>query len=89
MKPARPEPPRPSIAVRFRSEIDQAVTDGVLRDDMALHLTRGDVELLKRDRNVPLADINFAGGTMTYLGVKVLKGDVTLSILHRQVADKV
>jgi hypothetical protein len=53
---------------------------------MALHLTLGDVEQLKRDRAVAMEDISFAGGTMKYLGVKVVKGDVTLSVL-RQTAD--
>lgn len=78
---------RPTVALRFRSEIEQAESQGAARDDLTLHLTLGDVEQLKRDRKVPMADISFTGGTMTYLGVKVLKGEVPLSILRRRVAE--
>lgn len=85
MKPSVVAAPRLSIAARFRTEIERAASDGVAIDDMALHLTLGDVELLKRDRAVPVADVSFAGGIMTYLGVKVMKGNVAQSVLHRQV----
>ena len=76
--------PRPTVASRFRTEIERAASEGVLLDNLALHLTLGDVEQLKRDRAVAVADISFAGGTMKYLGVKVVKGDVAMSALHRQ-----
>ena len=76
--------PRPTVASRFRTEIERAASEGVLLDEMALHLTLGDVEQLKRDRAVAVADISFTGGTMKYLGVKVVKGDVPLSILRQQ-----
>ncbi len=78
-----------SVALRFKTEIEQAASQGATLDEMTLHLTLGDVERLKRDRTLPVADISFAGGTMSYLGVKILKGDVPLSILSRQVADGV
>jgi hypothetical protein len=89
MKPIHADVVRPTVAVRFRAEIEQAVAEGVSLADMTLHLTLGDVELLKRDRTLPVADISFAGGTMTDLGVTVLKGDVPLSVLRRRVADEV
>ncbi len=82
MKPAPHVPRRPTVAFRFRAEIQQAASQGVSLDQMALHLTLGDAELLKRDRAVPVADISFADGVMTYLGVKILKGDV--SVLNLQ-----
>jgi len=74
---------RPTVAVRFRTEIERAASEGVALDGLALHLTLGDVELLKRDRSLAVADISFGGGTMRYLGVKVVKGDVPASELRR------
>ena len=78
---------RPSVALRFKTEIEQWASQGVPLDDLDLHLTLGDVEQLKRDRAVAVADISFTGGTMKYLGVKVSKGDVPLSILRRRDAE--
>jgi len=88
MKQSQPTPPvpRPTVALRFRSEIERAALEGVLLHDLALHLTLGDVEQLKRDRAVAVSDISFTGGNMTYLGVKVVKGDTPQSVLRRQVA---
>ena len=89
----RPSPAataRPSVALRFKTEIERAESEGVSLDDLTLHLTLGDVEHLKRDRAVPIPDISFAGGIMEYLGVKVVKvvkGDAPLSVLRRRVAD--
>ena len=80
MKPT-PYIPRAPVATRFRNEIEKAEGDGVARTDMTLSLTQKDVSELKRDRSVPLADISFAGGTMTYIGVSVVQGGVTTSIL--------
>lgn len=82
MKPPPSASPRPTVAARFRTEIERAASEGVEPDRMALHLTLGDVEQLKRDRTLPVADISFAGGTMRYLGVKVVKGDVAASVLR-------
>ena len=89
MKPIHANAARPTVAIRFRAEIEQAVAQGVALADMALHLTLGDVEQLKRDRTLSIADISFAGGTMTYLGVTILKGDVPLSVLRLRTADGV
>jgi hypothetical protein len=82
MKPNQAVAPRPSVAIRFRTLIEQAASTGAALDDMALHLTLGDTELLKRDRSVPVADIRFTDGVMTYLGVTVSKGNVPVSVLR-------
>lgn len=87
MKPAHSNAARPTVAIRFKAEIAQAASQGVALDDMTLHLTLGDVEQLKRDRTLAVPDISFAGGSMSYLGVRVLKGDVPLSVLRCRVAD--
>ncbi|HEY4028959.1 MAG TPA: hypothetical protein VGM25_01330 [Caulobacteraceae bacterium] len=89
MKPAPSSARPPTVAVRFRNEIEQAASRGVAADDMTLHLTLGDVEQLKRDRNIAVSDISFVGGTMTYLGVKVLKGETPLSALSCGTMDTV
>jgi len=81
--------PRPTVAVRFKVEIERAASQGVDRDDLTLHLTLRDIDQLKRDRTLPIADISFAGGTMKYLGVKIMKGDAPLGVLHQRVADEV
>ena len=85
-RPASPAA-RPSVALRFKGEIEMAQAEGLAADDLALHLTPGDTEQLKRDRNVPVADISFAGGRMTYLGVAVVKGETPPSALRRRDAD--
>jgi len=87
MKRPAPLATRPSVALRFKAEIELAEADGVAADELALHLTPGDAEQLKRDRNVPVADISFAGGRMTYLGVAVVKGETPPSALRRRDAD--
>jgi len=77
---------RVTVADRFRGEIERAASEGVALGDLALHLTLGDISQLKRDRTVALADISFAGGAMTYLGVTVVVGNVPQSALRRQAA---
>ncbi len=74
---------RGSPAVLFRAQIERAEAEGLSRSEMTLRLTRGDVSLLKRDRDLALADISFAGGVMLYLGVKVEEGGVARSELVR------
>jgi hypothetical protein len=78
--PATP-PRRAPAAIHFRKEIEKAEAAGASRDDMLLHLTLSDVNQLRRDRTLALTDINFAGGTMRFLGVKVEQGGVTESVL--------
>jgi hypothetical protein len=70
-------------AVHFRAEIEKAEAEGVARADMTLRLTLNDVNQLRRDRTLPVADISFAGGEMRYLGVKVEQGGVPESVLTR------
>jgi len=80
--------PRAPVATRFRNEIEKAEADGLSRAELTLSLTQKDVSELKRDRSVPLADISFLGGMMTFLGVNVVQGGVTTSILtHGEVAN--
>jgi hypothetical protein len=82
---ARPAtaPRRGAPADIFRNQIAAAEADGVHRDDMTLRLTLSDVTALKRDRDLPVADISFAGGVMRYLGVKIEQGGVPESVLDR------
>ena len=49
---------------------------------MALYLTLRDVNKLMRDRNLPMADISYADGTMSYLDVEVVRGGVSASVLR-------
>ena len=82
--PRRPAQPRPNVrntAEIFRAAIDKGLEEGFGRDDMLLRLTFGDTSELKRDRNLALEDISFAGGVMRFLGVKVASGGITVSRL--------
>jgi hypothetical protein len=83
MKPSPVSSRRPSPALRFRVQIEQAAADGLAPDEMMLRLTLGDASLLKRDPNLALTDISFAGGTMRFLGVKIEQGGVVESELVR------
>lgn len=78
-QPPRRKPP----GIRFRAEIEAAEAEGIAREDMTLRLTLTDVTHLKRDRDLPVTDISFAGGVMRYLGVKVEQGGVAESVLDR------
>ena len=80
-KPARR---RGTAAEEARFAIEQAEADGVARDAMTLRMTLRDASELKRDPKVPMADISYRDGTMSYLGVAVDQGGgVTQSILDR------
>jgi hypothetical protein len=70
-----------SVAARFRREIEEAEAGGVDRSDMTLRLTLGDTNTLRRDRDLPIADISFVGGVMRYLGVAIDQGGVPQSSL--------
>lgn len=65
----------------FSEAIDAALADGGKRQDLVLRLTLSDSAELKRDPLLPVADISFAGGKMSFLGVEVLSGGVTTSRL--------
>jgi hypothetical protein len=74
------EVPRPPVAQRMREAILKAAVDGVADDDeMVLRMTIGDMELLKRDRNVAVEDISFADGEMRFLGVRIVRGNIATS----------
>jgi hypothetical protein len=75
---------RAVAAIHFRAEIEKAEAEGVAREDMTLRLTLNDVNQLRRDGSLPVADISFAGGVMRYLGVKVEQGGVGQSVLVRE-----
>jgi hypothetical protein len=80
----RPQPAnRAAVGARFRAEIEKAEAEGVAREDMTLRLTLRDASQLRRDANLPVADISYAGGVMRYLGVKVEPGGVAESELAR------
>jgi hypothetical protein len=74
---------RSSPAEHFRAEIEQAVVEGVAREDMKLRLTLGDASLLKRDPRIAVSDISFVGGSMRFLGVSIQEGGVARSELVR------
>ena len=75
-------PKRAPAALHLRAEIEKAEAAGAPREDMSLHLTLNDVNELKRDRNLAVTDISFTGGVMRYLGVKVVQGGVSVSVLR-------
>ncbi len=64
----------------LRTAIAEAEGRGVKRKAMLLHLTHSDASLLKRSNEVAQNEISFDGG-MTFLGVKVEIGEVTVSSL--------
>jgi hypothetical protein len=86
MPPQAKAPPKAlPPAQRFRAEIEKARLDGVALSDLVLQLTFSDTARLKRDRTVPTEDIQFGGGELRYLGVKVVEGEAAASelvVLH-------
>lgn len=87
---AMKEPSRPAAripaAARLRKAIEQAEAEGVKRKDMRLKLTLGDVNQLRRDASLAVADISFKDGVMRFLGVEIEQGGVTESTLDRPAA---
>jgi hypothetical protein len=83
MKPPAKGSGRKSPADRFRAEIERAVAEGVVREDMTLRLTLSDSSKLKRDPNVAVSDISFTGGVTRFLGVSIEEGGVAESELVR------
>lgn len=77
---AKPPVRGPRVDV-FRRAIETAEADGLARTDMVLHLTHRDVHGLKRDPEIPVADISFAGGVMHFIGVRVIQGGSMVSFL--------
>jgi hypothetical protein len=72
---------RASPATVFRKQIEAAVMEGAVVEDMTLRLTLGDAHKIKRDTSLALEDISFADGQMRFLGVKVEQGGVPASAL--------
>lgn len=68
---------------KLRAAIELAEAEGVAKDAMVLRLTLRDESDLKRDRSIPVEEIRFADGQMTFLGVKVVCSGVTVSTLDR------
>jgi hypothetical protein len=68
---------------KLRLAIEQAEAEGVSKDVMVLRLTLRDQSDLKRDPTIPLDEIRYADGEMTFLGVKVVSSGVTASVLDR------
>jgi hypothetical protein len=60
-----------SPAVTFRQQIEAALDSGAEHESLTLRLTCLDASYLKRDQNLAIADISFAGGVMRFLGVRV------------------
>lgn len=77
-----PQPP----AILFRHEIEAALAGGASAKKMTLRLTLNDGRRLRRDDSVPLEQISYLGGAMHYLGVRVVEGGVTVSVLDQSPA---
>lgn len=80
-KEAKPKSP-PSPAVLFGGRIQAALGDGAVADSLVLRLTLNDGRRLRRDDTVPLDQISYLGGQMHFLGVRVVEGGVTVSVLE-------
>jgi hypothetical protein len=80
-KEARPKS-QPSPAVLFGGRIQAAIGDGAAVDTLVLRLTLNDGRRLRRDDAVPLEQISYLGGQMHFLGVRVIEGGVTISVLE-------
>lgn len=74
---------RRSPATVFRQQIEAALAEGHVCEDLTLRLTLNDSTALRRDRDLPVADLSYAGGVMRFLGVKVEQGGVAASTLDR------
>jgi hypothetical protein len=74
-------------AVPFRGEIEKAEATGLAREDMTLRLTLTDVNKLRRDASLAVADISFSGGAMWSLGVRVEAGGVPVNVLQHPELD--
>jgi hypothetical protein len=77
LKPAQPP------AILFRREIEAAIAGGASAKKMTLRLTLNDGRRLRRDDSVPLEQISYRDGEMHYLGVRVMEGGVTVSVLDQ------
>lgn len=76
-------PASPTIS-DLRAAIAQAQSDGIRVKDLVLHLTHRDESRIKRSRDVAMDEVSFNDGEMRFLGVRVVTGSVTVSILDRE-----
>lgn len=74
---------QPTPTDRLRKQIEKATAEGLGLDDMVLRLTHRDVDYLRRDRSLAVADISFSDGTMRFLGVRIEAGGLEASELLR------
>jgi len=65
----------------LRAAIVGAEAEGTAAGDMVLRLTFRDAALLKRSPVIGVHEISFSDGEMSFLGVKVVVGSVTVSAL--------
>ena len=75
-------PASPSIA-DLRGAIDAALADGMKRKDLVLHLPLRDECRIKRSPDVAMEEVSFGDGGMSFLGIRVISGAVTVSMLDR------
>src|SRR5690348_954907 len=71
----------PSPEARFRPQIASAIAAGVAPEAMTLRLTLRDANLIVRDSAVGVEEVRFEAGAMYFLGVRVEKGGVPVSLL--------
>lgn len=71
---------RRNPVIELRAAIAEAEGRGVKRAKMLLKLTHSDASMLKRSHDVAPNEISFENG-MTFLGVRVETGTVTVSAL--------
>lgn len=65
----------------LRNAVAKAEADGVSRDTMLLRLTFRDESLIKRSPDVGLDEVSFIEGQMRFVGVRVVVGNIPLSVL--------
>ncbi|WP_296599918.1 hypothetical protein [Phenylobacterium sp.] len=68
--------------MRFSAEIEAALANGAVVEDMTLRLTLGDATKLARDPSIPVEDIAYVDGVMRFMGVTVERGGVESSTLE-------
>ena len=65
----------------LREAVAKGEADGVSRETMALRLTFRDESLIKRSPDVGLDEVSFVDGQMRFVGVRVIVGNIPVSVL--------